>query len=84
MPWKLMTERRDANRILYSLVEERLALTVNGFLSSVCPEQVLLRAVRPGKSESGAGKAKSAGKGSTPQKATPPKSKQKKSATVTS
>jgi len=39
----LVTERRDANRIFYSLVEDRLALCVGGFLSSVCPEQVVLR-----------------------------------------
>lgn len=39
----LVTERRDANRILYSLVEERLALCVGNFLSSVCPEQIVLR-----------------------------------------
>src|SRR4029077_15974970 len=39
----LISERRDANRILYSLVEERLALCVGNFLSSVCPEQMVLR-----------------------------------------
>jgi DNA-binding transcriptional ArsR family regulator len=39
----LITERRDANRILYTLAEERLALCVGGFLSMVCPEQVVLR-----------------------------------------
>lgn len=39
----LIRERRDANRIRYSLVEERLALCVGGFLSTVCPEQVVLR-----------------------------------------
>jgi DNA-binding transcriptional ArsR family regulator len=42
----LVTERRDANRIIYSLVGERLALSVGDFLSTVCPEQVVLRAVR--------------------------------------
>jgi DNA-binding transcriptional ArsR family regulator len=42
----LVTERRDANRILYSLVSERLALSVGDFLSSVCPEQIVLREVR--------------------------------------
>jgi DNA-binding transcriptional ArsR family regulator len=49
----LVTERRDANRILYSLVEERLALCVGGFLSAVCPEQVVLRRrrSRPGSAE---------------------------------
>jgi DNA-binding transcriptional ArsR family regulator len=40
---RLVRERRDGNRIYYSLVEERLALCVGGFLSSVCPEQVVLR-----------------------------------------
>jgi DNA-binding transcriptional ArsR family regulator len=35
----LVTERRDANRILYSLVSDRLALSVGDFLSTVCPEQ---------------------------------------------
>lgn len=42
----LVTERRDANRILYSLAGERLALSVGDFLSSVCPEQIVLREVR--------------------------------------
>ena len=39
----LVTERREANRIYYSLVAERVAVTVGNFLSSVCPEQVVLR-----------------------------------------
>jgi DNA-binding transcriptional ArsR family regulator len=39
----LVRERRDGNRILYSLVEERLAMCVGNFLSAVCPEQVVLR-----------------------------------------
>ena len=39
----LVTERRDANRIYYSLVEERLAASVGNFLSTVCPEQIVLR-----------------------------------------
>ena len=39
----LVTERRDGNRIMYALVEERLANCVGGFLSVVCPEQVVLR-----------------------------------------
>ncbi|WP_246092961.1 metalloregulator ArsR/SmtB family transcription factor [Subtercola boreus] len=42
----LVTERRDSNRILYSLVGERLALSVGDFLSSVCPEQIVLRSIR--------------------------------------
>ena len=42
----LITERRDSNRILYSLVGDRLALAVGSFLSAVCPEQIVLRTVR--------------------------------------
>ena len=42
----LVTERRDANRIIYSLAGERLALSVGDFLSTVCPEQIVLREVR--------------------------------------
>lgn len=42
----LVRERRDANRIYYALEEERLALCVGGFLSAVCPEQILLRGRR--------------------------------------
>ena len=45
----LVTERRDGNRILYSLVEDRLANCVGGFLSAVCPEQVVLRRRREGR-----------------------------------
>ena len=44
----LVTERREANRILYSLVEDRLANCVGGFLSAVCPDQVVLRRRRKG------------------------------------
>jgi DNA-binding transcriptional ArsR family regulator len=39
----LVEERRMANRIYYSLVGERLALSVGDFLSAVCPEQVIVR-----------------------------------------
>ena len=39
----LVQERREANRIYYSLVEECLAVSVGNFLSAVCPEQVVLR-----------------------------------------
>jgi DNA-binding transcriptional ArsR family regulator len=45
----LVRERRDANRIFYALVEDRLALCVGGFLSTVCPEQVVLRRKRQAK-----------------------------------
>ena len=39
----LICERREANRIFYSLAEERLALCVSRFLSAVCPEQFIFR-----------------------------------------
>lgn len=39
----LVTERRDANRIFYSLVPDRLAVCVGSFLSAVSPEQFVLR-----------------------------------------
>lgn len=39
----LVEERRQANRIYYSVVEDRLAVSVGSFLSTVCPRQVLLR-----------------------------------------
>jgi len=48
----LVTERRDANRILYSLVGDRLALSVGDFLSTVCPEQIVLREERKRTSKS--------------------------------
>jgi len=47
----LVRERREANRVYYRLVEERLALCVGGFLSAVCPDQVLLRRQRRTKRE---------------------------------
>lgn len=47
----LVLERRQANRIYYRLVEERLALCVGGFLSAVCPDQVVLRRRRRRKLE---------------------------------
>jgi len=45
----LVQERREANRIYYSLVEDRLASCVGGFLSVVCPEQVVLRRRQKGR-----------------------------------
>ena len=42
----LIVERRDANRILYALAGDRLALSIGDFLSTVCPEQIVLREVR--------------------------------------
>lgn len=51
----LVAERKDGNRVLYSLAEDRLALSVGDFLSTVCPEQIVLRKVRgrraPGQGE---------------------------------
>ncbi len=44
----LVTERREANHIFYTLVEERLATSVGNFLSAVCPRQVLIRTKRKG------------------------------------
>ena len=44
----LIRERREANRILYSLVEERLALCVGRFLSAVCPVEAVSRRQRRG------------------------------------
>lgn len=53
----LVTERRDANRILYSLASDRLALSVGDFLSTVCPEQIVLREVRKRSTSSGRDRA---------------------------
>ncbi len=39
----LVSERRDANRILYRLEPEKIASAVGDFLSAVCPTQVLHR-----------------------------------------
>ncbi len=39
----LLTEQRQANRVIYSLVPDRLALCVGSFLSAVCPEETLAR-----------------------------------------
>ena len=52
----LVRERRVANRIFYSLAEERLAVCVSRFLSIVCPEQVVFRQRRretPGEENQG-------------------------------
>lgn len=49
----LVRERREANRIFYSLVDERLALCVSRFLSTVCPEQVIFRQRRRGTAKKG-------------------------------
>jgi DNA-binding transcriptional ArsR family regulator len=39
----LVAERRDGNRILYSLCADELAASLNEFLSAVCPTQVAYR-----------------------------------------
>ena len=39
----LVAERRQGNRILYRLEPERLAMSLNDFLSNVCPTQILYR-----------------------------------------
>jgi DNA-binding transcriptional ArsR family regulator len=43
---ELISERREGNRILYALCQERLALCLGRFLSAVCPEQIVLRHTR--------------------------------------
>src|SRR5262245_4971519 len=40
---ELVSERREGNRIIYSLESERLALCLNEFISNVCPAQVVIR-----------------------------------------
>ena len=39
----LVAERREGNKVIYSLQEQELILSVGKFLSSVCPDQVVLR-----------------------------------------
>lgn len=39
----LVTERREANRIYYSVVEERLAISIGNFLTAVCPVRVVVQ-----------------------------------------
>ncbi len=65
----LVTERREANRVMYSLVAHHLALCVGSFLSAVCPEQGLGR-------HQGKKKAKVPEKGSA--KAEPPRKSSEK------
>ena len=40
---ELVSERRQGNRIIYSLEPERLALCLNQFITAVCPVQVFHR-----------------------------------------
>lgn len=42
----LVEERKEGNRVFYRLVEERVALCVGGFLSAVCPDQIVMRRKR--------------------------------------
>src|SRR5258706_1179127 len=51
----LVQERKDGTFVYYSLVDDRLALSVGGFLSTVCPEQVVLRARRKRRSSTCSG-----------------------------
>lgn len=39
----LLAERREANRIYYSVVPDRLAVSVGEFVASICPGAVVLR-----------------------------------------
>ncbi|MFJ2628357.1 ArsR family transcriptional regulator [Streptomyces sp. NPDC087532] len=51
----LVTERREGNRIHYTLAEDRLAICIGRFLGAVCPEQIVLRHTkwRPGAQSEG-------------------------------
>jgi DNA-binding transcriptional ArsR family regulator len=51
----LVRDRRDGNHILYALESDRLALTVGGFISAICPAQVVLRHRRGGPDDSDQG-----------------------------
>ena len=39
----LVSERREANRIFYSVVEDRLAVCLGEFMATVCPGAVVMR-----------------------------------------
>ncbi|MDQ6884198.1 MAG: metalloregulator ArsR/SmtB family transcription factor [Candidatus Dormibacteraeota bacterium] len=43
---ELISERRAGNRIIYRLEDDRLALTVGNFLSTICPTQIVMRTRR--------------------------------------
>jgi DNA-binding transcriptional ArsR family regulator len=47
----LVTEQRQANRVIYSLAPDRLATTVGSYLTTVCPEKTLSRAPRKKRSK---------------------------------
>ncbi|MGI8846879.1 MAG: metalloregulator ArsR/SmtB family transcription factor [Candidatus Dormibacteria bacterium] len=40
---ELVSERREANRIIYSLEPDHLAISMSTFLSTVCPTQMVMR-----------------------------------------
>jgi DNA-binding transcriptional ArsR family regulator len=40
---ELVSERRAANRIIYRLEPDQLAISMSNFLSAVCPQQMVLR-----------------------------------------
>ena len=50
----LVTVRRDANHIYYSLLADRLAASVGSFLFAVCPDEVPRGRLRPSPSPQGA------------------------------
>jgi DNA-binding transcriptional ArsR family regulator len=60
----LVIERRQANKLIYSLTPDRLATTVGAFLSAVCPDDLLPRPQRKKK-----GKAPDKGTGKEREKA---------------
>lgn len=45
----LISERREANSIIYSLNAEQLAICLSDFISSVCPTEMIQRQQRKGK-----------------------------------
>ncbi len=47
----LVTERRSANRVIYSLVNDRLASELGGFLAAVCPDRAPARRQRKKKAK---------------------------------
>jgi len=49
----LVTVRRDANRIYYSLLADRLAASVGSFLAAVCPDPAPRGRLRPNASPEG-------------------------------
>jgi DNA-binding transcriptional ArsR family regulator len=54
----LVTEQRQANKVIYSLVADRLAATVGSFLAAVCPDEL----PRPQRKKKGKSADKNGGK----------------------